>query len=73
MHIGARLPFEGEALEEVVRMFSPVEHWLAQTREVLVPVVGVTGAIAPEPEPEPELKKVSPPTQPSGEIPVTET
>lgn len=51
MHIGARLPFEGEALEDVIKTFAPVQLWIDLSRTVQVPAVGVQGAVAPEAEP----------------------
>ena len=45
--IGARLPYEGEALEDVIQVFAPVPHWIAMTRPVVVPQVGASGSIAP--------------------------
>lgn len=51
MHIGARLPFEGEALEAVISQFAPVAYWQELQRPVLVPQVGTTGVVAPEPAP----------------------
>lgn len=68
MHIGARLPFEGESLEGIIKAFAPVPLWLELATPVVAPPVGLSGTIVPEPEPEPE----SGPTPPSGEIPVTE-
>lgn len=50
MHIGARLPFEGEALEDVIAMYAPVRYWEELKTPVVVPEVGVTGVIAPPPE-----------------------
>jgi hypothetical protein len=50
MHVGARLPYQGESLEAVIEMFSPVAYWLEQERAVLVPAVGTSGTIVP-PEP----------------------
>lgn len=47
MHIGARLPFEGESLESVIDMHSPVPLWLAQEAPVVVPQVGTTGTVIP--------------------------
>ena len=44
-HIGTRLPFEGESLEYIVRMYSPTVYWEALQRNTLPPTVGVTGAI----------------------------
>lgn len=49
MHIGARLPYEGETLEEVIKMYEPVAYWLEQEREVVVPPVGASGTIVPVP------------------------
>jgi hypothetical protein len=47
MHIGARLPFEGESLEAVIQMYAPVAYWLEQEMPVVVPTVGTSGVIAP--------------------------
>ena len=47
MHIGARLPFEGETLEAIVRMYSPLTYWLQQERTVQLPLVGDVGEIVP--------------------------
>lgn len=49
MHIGARLPFEGEALEDVIRAFAPVPLWEEQAKAVVAPAVGVSGTITPPP------------------------
>ena len=45
--IGTHIPFEGESLEDVVAMYSPVPYWESQVRTLAVPVVGATGTIAP--------------------------
>lgn len=47
MHIGARLPYEGEALEAVVEMYAPVRYWEELKTPVVVPQVGASGVIAP--------------------------
>jgi len=47
MHISARLPYESETLEEIVRMYAPVPSWEAAVRTVIVPNVGATGVITP--------------------------
>jgi hypothetical protein len=47
MHIGARLPFEGESLEAVIEMYSPVAYWREQETPVTVPEVGTTGVVSP--------------------------
>jgi hypothetical protein len=51
MHIGARLPYEGESLEAVVAMYAPVAYWLEQQAAVTAPSVGVSGVMGtPVPE-----------------------
>lgn len=45
MHISARLPYEDESVELIIRMYAPISYWLEQIRPVLVPVVGASGAI----------------------------
>lgn len=45
MHIGARLPYEGETLEAVVAMYSPVAYWLEQDATVVAPQVGAGGSV----------------------------
>lgn len=50
MHIGARLPFEGEALEDVIKAFAPVPLWVELATPVVAPQVGLTGTVEPEPE-----------------------
>lgn len=47
MHIGARLPYEGETLEAVIAAFAPVALWEETQKQVLVPAVGTSGVIAP--------------------------
>jgi hypothetical protein len=46
MHIGARLPYEGEVLEDIVKMYAPVNYWTEQELPVVVPQVGVSGVIS---------------------------
>jgi hypothetical protein len=38
MHIGARLPYEGEDIESVVEMYAPVRYW----EEIKTPTVSVS-------------------------------
>lgn len=45
MYIGARLPYEGETLEEVVKMYAPLALWETAVRSVTVPTAGTTGVI----------------------------
>jgi hypothetical protein len=45
MHIGARLPFEGELLEDVIKAFAPVPLWLASKETCVTPEVGQRGVI----------------------------
>jgi hypothetical protein len=63
MRISARLPFEGEPLENVIKAFAPVPLWSELATPVVAPSVGSSGTI--EPEPEPAQDDV-------GDIPVTE-
>lgn len=52
--VGARLPFEGEALEGVVNMYAPVAYWESLQAPVVVPEVGTVGTspqLPPSPEP----------------------
>jgi hypothetical protein len=44
-HIGARLPYEGEPLEAVIRMYAPIGHWEQLKLTVSIPSVGASGAI----------------------------
>lgn len=50
MHIGVRLPFEGESLESVIKSFAPVPLWIELATPVVAPPVGLSGTIAPEQE-----------------------
>lgn len=49
MHIGARLPFEGETLEAVIQMFAPIPMWVEAMTPVVVPQVGASGIVSPQP------------------------
>ena len=42
-HIGARLPYDGETTEAVVRMYAPVANWREADTGVLLPQVGTSG------------------------------
>jgi hypothetical protein len=61
MHVGARLPFEGETVEQIVVMFAPVNEWRLRDLTVIVPEVGTSGqltdadpvAVPPPVQPEP--------------------
>lgn len=73
MHIGARLPFEGETLESVIRQYSPVAYWQEQKRPLAIPSVGSKGTLAPVAAVEPPKVEDSVfaaifPTPPSGAI-----
>jgi hypothetical protein len=68
MHIGARLPFEGEALEDVIRAFAPVPLWEEQSKAVVAPSVGVSGTITPAPVPV-VVDGAELPTPASGDLP----
>jgi hypothetical protein len=44
-HIGARLPYIGETIEQIVRMYAPIAYWLEKQRSVVSPTVGTSGTI----------------------------
>jgi hypothetical protein len=46
MHISARLPYEGEGIEGVIEMYSPVAYWREQEIPVVVPPAGLTGVLS---------------------------
>jgi hypothetical protein len=48
LHIGTRLPYVGEDLEQLINSYSPVSYWIEQTLEVVSPIVGIKGTVAPE-------------------------
>jgi len=49
IHVGARLPYEGESLDDVIKAFAPVPFWREQELAVVVPQIGVTGTIVDAP------------------------
>lgn len=44
--VGTRLPYEGETLEAIIEMYAPVQYWIEQSLNVVVPSIGTTGTIA---------------------------
>ena len=54
MHISARLPYDGESLESVLTMYSPVNLWLEKVQTVVAPQVGNKGEVDLTPPPAPE-------------------
>lgn len=52
LHIGTRMPYVGESLEAIVRMYEPIAYWREQETEVIEVGLGHTGTITfPEPAP----------------------
>jgi hypothetical protein len=45
LHIGARLPYEGETLEAIVQMYAPVRYWEEQNTTVVTVNPGQTGSV----------------------------
>lgn len=43
LHVGARLPWKGETLEQIVYMYNPTAYWLEQTLETEKVDVGASG------------------------------
>lgn len=69
MHIGARLPYQGETVEQIVRMYEPVRYWEEQQLPVIVPQVGETGVLTHIVPVEPTAPETS---QPIEQIPSTQ-
>ena len=61
IHVGARLPYVGETIEQIVDMFSPVRYWQERDTQVVVPEVGIKAdfvrSTPPPPTPEQIQKK----------------
>lgn len=49
MLVGARMPFEGETVEMIAAMFSPLQNWVTQTLPVAAVSAGLTGALPTSP------------------------
>lgn len=61
MMASGRLPYNGETIEAVVSMYSPVRIWEDMTKTHVVPTVGTSGTIVPlqyVPPPEPVIVTV---------------
>jgi hypothetical protein len=44
--MGARLPYEGETLSDIVRMYTPIHIWEEQTRAVSTVEIGTSGIVS---------------------------
>ena len=44
LHVGARLPWPDETLEDIVKMYNPILYWLEQTREPADVEEGISGS-----------------------------
>jgi hypothetical protein len=54
MHIGARLPLNGESLDSVIQMYAPLAYWIERDTVATAPEIGSTGSVTvdiPEPTP----------------------
>lgn len=49
MHIGARLPYEGETVEAVVEMYAPIRYWEEIKTPVVAVAVGQSGSVVVPP------------------------
>lgn len=45
MNIGTRLPYEGESVDDIAKMYAPLSYWVEQTALVVLPAVGTKGHI----------------------------
>lgn len=43
LHVGARLPYENETVDQIVSMYAPIATWLEQDKKALQVSVGLTG------------------------------
>jgi hypothetical protein len=66
MHIGTRLPYEGETVEAIVEMYAPVRYWEELKLPVLVPEIGASGIIVIQ---SPQEQPTAEPTLSLGQIP----
>jgi hypothetical protein len=57
MHISARLPFQGESLDDVIKAFAPVPLWIELATPVVAPQVGTSGTVTP---PQPVVENEEP-------------
>jgi hypothetical protein len=46
MLVGARMPWDGETVEQIAQMYSPVRNWVEQTLAVASVAVGASGEFA---------------------------
>ncbi len=46
--VGARMPWDGETLKDIVKTFSPVRYWAEEVANVVAVAVGESGTIAEE-------------------------
>lgn len=75
IHVGARIPFEDEQLEDVIRSFAPINQWINELRSFNVPDVGISGSLNHQLVFEDVVsqdEEIKPRAIPSGEIPVVE-
>jgi hypothetical protein len=45
MTVGARMPWEGETLDDIAAMYSPIRYWIEQTLPVADVAVGASGTL----------------------------
>jgi hypothetical protein len=57
-HIGARFPYEGETLEQIIRMYAPLVHWHELKKVVVVPEAGISGYMPLADEIEQEKQRI---------------
>ena len=43
--MGIPTPFKGEALEEVIKNYAPIQQWLDLEKELSPPLIGTNGSI----------------------------
>lgn len=43
--VGTLLPYDDEPLENIIRMYAPIQHWINSKRSYSNPQVGTSGTI----------------------------
>ena len=52
MHIGVRIPFTDEALEDVIKIFAPIRYWQDYNKQLQTVNAGSNGTITYSPPPQ---------------------
>ena len=59
MLIGTRLPYQGETVEDIIKIYSPVRYWEELNKQLLIVNVGQEGEIIEEPPIPPTKEEIA--------------